>query len=170
MNPIPVKTLHISTPTDTTIVMTRAFAASRRLVWAAMTEPDKLRQWLYAPSGWRMTTCEFDPRMGGKYLWVWVDAGGRPIMTLRGVVTELSAPERVVHTQIMEMHQYGEAPEFTVTVELSESNGRTTMRLTLTFQTKAARDQALTWGMEKGMEIGYARIDAMLAPAGRAAG
>lgn len=158
-------TLTITTPTDTTIVMTREFPAPRRLVWDAMTNPAKLRRWLYAPQGWEMTACEFEERVGGAYRWVWAEADGQPIMTLRGEVTDLLAPQRLVHTQVMEMHRFDAVAKFVVKVELSESNGRTAMRLTLTFPTKNERDQALTWGMEKGMEIGYARIDAMLGAA-----
>ncbi len=160
MNPA---TLTITTPTETTIVMTRPFQAPRRLVWEAMTDPAKLRRWLYAPPGWEMTVCEFESRVGGAYRWVWAGPEGRPLMTLRGEVTEFAAPERIVHTQIMEMHECAAVTEFIVKLELSESHGRGAMRLTLTFPTKAARDNALTWGMEKGMEVGYARIDALLA-------
>ena len=36
--------LQISTPTDTTIVLSRTFQASRRLVWEAMTDPAKMRR------------------------------------------------------------------------------------------------------------------------------
>ncbi len=156
-------TLQVSTPTDTTIVLTRAFDAPRRLVWEAMTDPAKLRRWMFSPPGWEMTVCEFEARAGGAYRWVWAGADGRPVMTLRGEVRECEAPERVVHTQVMEMHECAAATEFVVTLELTETKGRTGLRLTLTFPSKSERDQALTWGMEKGMEVGYARIDAMLA-------
>jgi len=46
MNP---KGLQVSTPTDTTIVLTRTFNAPRRLVWEAMTVPAKMRRWMLAP-------------------------------------------------------------------------------------------------------------------------
>ena len=52
MNP---QGLQISTPTDTTIVLTRTFHAPRQLVWEAMTEPVKMRRWMLAPPGWTMT-------------------------------------------------------------------------------------------------------------------
>ena len=50
--------LKISTPTDTTIVLTRTFGAPRRLVWEAMFTPDKMRRW-------SMTVCECEARVGG---------------------------------------------------------------------------------------------------------
>ena len=48
MNP---KGLQISTPTDTTIVLTRSFDAPLRLVWEAMFTPDKMRRWMLPPRG-----------------------------------------------------------------------------------------------------------------------
>ena len=68
MNPTPAispKSLQISTPTDTTIVLVRAFDAPRRLVWEAMFTPDKMRRWMLPPPGWTLTTCHCEPRVGG---------------------------------------------------------------------------------------------------------
>ena len=55
MNPTP-KGLQISTPTDTTIVLTRTFNALRRLVWDAMFTPDKMRRWMLPPRRGGATT------------------------------------------------------------------------------------------------------------------
>lgn len=155
--------LKVSTPTDTTVVMTRSFNAPRRLVWEAMTDPSKLRRWMFAPPGWIMTVCEFDARVGGGYRWAWKTDQADPVMTIHGVITEVVPHERVAHTQTMEMAQCGPAANFSVTLELSEQCGITRMQLTLTYPSKAARDNALTWGMERGMEAGYVQLDAMLA-------
>ena len=64
MNPVAAKGLQVSTPTDTTIVLTRTFNAPRRLVWEAMFTPDKMRRWTLLPPGWTMTVCECDARVG----------------------------------------------------------------------------------------------------------
>ncbi len=48
MNP---PAMQLSTPTDTTIVITRTFNAPRRLVWEAMLTPDKMRRWMLPPPG-----------------------------------------------------------------------------------------------------------------------
>ena len=157
-------TLNITTPTDTSIVMTRAFRAPRALVWQAMTDPAKLRRWMFAPPGWTMTTCEFDPRVGGAYRWAWKTEQADPMMVIHGVMTEVLPPERITHTQVMEMAGCGGEPAtFTVRLELTESGGTTLLRLSLLFPSKQARDGALMWGMERGMEAGYAVLDRMLA-------
>ncbi len=155
--------LKVTTPTDTTIVMTRSFSAPRRLVWEAMTDPAKLRRWFFAPPGWVMTVCEFQPRVGGKYRWVWKNEHADPAMTISGTMTEVVPHERIVHTQTMEMSQCGPVGNFMVTLELTEMNGITHMRLTLAYGSKQDRDGALASGMEHGMEAGYKQVDAMLA-------
>ena len=154
--------LKVSTPTDTTIVMTSSFNAARRLVWEAMTDPAKLRRWMFAPPGWIMTVCEFEPRVGGSYKWAWKTAQADPMMTIHGVMTEVVPHERIVHTQTMEMSQCGPVEDFSVTLEFTERHGVTQMKLTLAYGSKQARDGALEWGMETGMEAGYKNLDAML--------
>ncbi len=154
--------LQVATPTDTTIVMTRSFNAPRRMVWEAMTDPDKLRRWLFAPPGWTMTICEGVAKVGGSYRWAWNDENGKPALTIRGVFKEVVAPERIVHTEVMEMAGCGPLGELLATLELSEKSGVTHMKMTLAFDSKQARDGALASGMEHGMEAGYASLDAML--------
>jgi hypothetical protein len=60
----------------------------------------------------------------------------------------------------------GGAPEpweLVAALELTEKNGVTSMKMTLTFGSKQARDAALQSGMEQGMEAGYTNMDAFLA-------
>lgn len=161
MNP---KGLQVSTPTDTTIVLTRSFNAPRRLVWEAMTEPAKVRRWMFAPPGWTMTTCEGEPRVGGTFRMAWNDENGNPSLLIHGVNKEVILHERIVHTEIMEMGCGGPIGELLATIELTEKGSVTHMRMTLAFDSKEARDGALASGMEQGMEAGYKQLDAMLAP------
>lgn len=158
-------TLQVSTPTDTSIVMTRSFNAPRRLVWEAMTSPAMLPRWMFSPPGWKMTTCVGEPRVGGTYRWAWADASGIETLVIHGEFREVRAPERLVHTETMEMSGCGPAGTLLATIELSEKSGITQMRMTLSFDSKEARDGALRSGMEHGMEAGYKQLDAMLAGA-----
>ena len=97
MNPAStsLKQLQISTPTDTTIILTRAFDAPRRLVWEAMFTPDKMRRWMLPPPGYTITTCVCDPRVGGALELAWKTDEADPAMTLRGVFTEVLLHERI---------------------------------------------------------------------------
>lgn len=157
--------LKVATPTDTTIKMTRAFNAPRRMVWEAMTDPAKLRRWMFAPPGWEMTVCEFDARVGGTFRWAWKTEQADPAMVIHGVMKEVVPNERIVHTETMEMAQCGPCGDLLATLELAEAAGVTQMSLTLAFKSKEERDAALASGMEGGMQAGYARLDEMFAQA-----
>lgn len=164
--------LKVTTPTDTTIVMTRTFNAPRPLVWDAMTNPDLVQRWMFCPPGWSWAECEMDVRVGGTYRWAWNGPDGQVALTIRGVHREVNPPSKIVHTERMEMGAgaggcgpeggSGEPWELLATLELAERNGVTFMTMTLAFGTKEARDGALASGMEQGMEMGYQQLDAML--------
>lgn len=88
------KGLQISTPTDTTIVLTRTFQAPRRLVWEAMTTPQRMRRWMLPPPGWTLTVCVCEARVGGALSLAWKNDEADPFMTLQGVFTEVVPHER----------------------------------------------------------------------------
>ncbi len=168
-----LSTLQVAVPTDTTIVMTRTFDAPRRLVWDAMTQPALVRRWMFCPPGWSWAKCEMDVRVGGAYCWEWNGPDGQLALTIRGEHREVVPPHRIVHTELMEMApgagpcaSDGGSPEpweLVATLELTEENGVTSMTMTLSFNTRQARDMALASGMEHGMEAGYKNLDAFLA-------
>jgi len=160
MNP---KALQISTPTDTSIVLTRTFQAPRRLVWEAMTNPDKMRRWMLPPPGCAMSVCEVEPRVGGALRLAWTSEDAGPPMTLEGVFTEFVPHERMVHTEIMKLGSGEVIGSLLETHEFAETDGVTTMRITQTYDSKEARDGALGFGMAEGMEAGYEQLDALLA-------
>lgn len=172
------KSLRVTTPTELQIVMTRAFSAPRELVWEAMTKPEWLRRWMFAPPEWAMTTCDMDMRKGGQYRWEWEGAGGQHAMTISGEYREVDPPRRIVHTELMEMGPAAGAcgddagsegaPEpwvLVATLEFLEISGGTELRMTLDFPTQQARDMALASGMEYGVGVGYDRLDGFFAEA-----
>ena len=157
------KGLQIFTPTDTTIVLTRTFDAPRRLVWAAMLTPDKMRRWMLPPPGWTMTLCECEPRVGGALRLAWKNEEADPVMTLQGVFTEVVPHERIVHTETMALGSGQTIGKLVETHEFAEKDGVTTLRITQSYDSKDARDEALASGMDQGMEAGYRQLDAVLA-------
>ena len=157
------KGMQISTPTDTTIVITRTFNAPRRLVWAAMLTPDKMRRWMLFPPGWTVTTCVCEPRVGGVLKLACKTDEADPIMTLQGVFMEVVPHERIVHTETMALGTGEVVGKLVETHEFAEKGGITTMRITQVYDSKDERDGALASGMDQGMEPGYERLDALLA-------
>ena len=159
----PNKELQISTPTDTTIVLTRSFNAPSRLVWAAMFTPDKMRRWMLPPPGWTLTTMECEPIVAGALSVAWKSADADPAMTLRGVFTEVVPHERIIHTETMALGSGQVLGSLVEKHEFAEQSGTTLMRITQTYASKEARDGALASGMDEGMEACYKQLDAVLA-------
>jgi uncharacterized protein YndB with AHSA1/START domain len=148
--------LEVETPGDREVVVTRTFAAPRRLVFDAHTRPELIRRWQLGPPGWTMPICEIDFRVGGKYRYGWAHPT-EGSFEMSGVYREIVAPERIVHTETYEQW------ESLCTLTLTEKGGRTLLRYSMVFPSREVRDTALGTGMTGGMEQSYARLDGMLA-------
>lgn len=155
--------LQVTTPSDREIRITRSFDAPRRLVWEAWTKPELLKKWLHGWDGWRLDVRENDLRPGGAIHWVWHGPGGEE-MGLRGEYREIVPPERLVHTEIFDEDWTG--GETLVTLLLTEHGGRTTTTMTVLYASREARDAALKTDMAQGMEVGYERLEKLLATMG----
>jgi len=162
MNTNSAQGLQISTPTDTTIVLTRTFNAPRRLVWEAMFTPDKMRRWMLPPPGWTMTTCECDARVGGKLSVAWKSDEANPAMTLRGEFTEVALLEHAVHTETMALGSGQTIGSLVEKHQFADQGAATAMSITQTYNSKEDRDGALASGMDEGMEACYLKLDGVL--------
>jgi uncharacterized protein YndB with AHSA1/START domain len=152
-------TLKVAPSGDREIVVTRVFDAPRKLVFDALTRPELIKRWL-GPRGWSLTECRIDLRVGGALRFV----GGRPggaEMGWGGVFLEVSPPERFVNTEVFDEPWYpGEA---VVTTVLSERGGKTTLTLTLRYETRDARDGVLKTQMQHGIAESYDKLAELLA-------
>jgi uncharacterized protein YndB with AHSA1/START domain len=154
--------LKVTLPGDREVVMTRSFDAPRALVWDAMTRPEMIRKWLFAPPGWTMTTLEDDLRVGGKFRWAWSGPDGAVAMSMRGEYREVVPPERVVRTETFEFGCPAQSGEQLASIVLTEQGGKTLLTLRLLYPTKEARDGAVASGMEGGVSAGYDRLEEMV--------
>jgi uncharacterized protein YndB with AHSA1/START domain len=154
--------LQITTPTDITIVLARSFKAARRLVWEAMTSPDKMKRWMLPPPGMTLSVCEVEPRLGGTLSLAWKTADADPFMTLHGEWTEFAPHERMVHTETMRMGSGETVVSLVEAHEFTEAGGMTHMRITQTYKSKADRDGALASGMDQGMEACYQQLETLV--------
>ncbi|HJU73113.1 MAG TPA: SRPBCC family protein [Gemmatimonadaceae bacterium] len=146
-----------TTPSDREVVITREVNAPRRLVWEAWTNPKHVPNWLTGPEGWTMPVCEMDLRVGGRWRFVWRNPDGGE-MAMTGVYTEIVPPEILANTE-----RWGpEWPETQNTVRLVEKNGKTTITITILYESKQARDAALQTGMKDGMDRTFERLDEYL--------
>lgn len=152
--------LKLTTPTDREIVITRGFDAPRSMVYSALTTPKLLKRWFFGPPEWALVICEMDLKVGGAYRWVWRGPDGTD-MGVRGVYREIVKPERIVHTERFDEPWYpGEA---LITTVLVEHDSKTTLTLTILYESREARDAALKSPMDEGLAMGYDRLAEILA-------
>jgi len=153
------KTLNVATPSDTEIVMTRAFDAPRGLVFDAYTRPAMLRGWL-GGAEWTIDVCEVDLRVGGDYRWTWHNAKGKQICE-RGTYREIVPGARIVAASAFDEPWYpGNCVE---TIAFASQGDATVLTTTLRYDTREARDIALNAGLTRGLTESYERLDAVLA-------
>lgn len=151
--------LTVTAPGEREILMTREFNAPRDLVFDAFTKPQLVRRWLLGPDGWTMPVCEIDLRVGGSYRYVW--RKDKTEMGLGGTYREVLRPERIVHTEKFDQPWYeGQA---LVTTTFSEHAGKTTVSMSISYESRQTRDTVLKSGMEKGVARSYERLEEILA-------
>jgi uncharacterized protein YndB with AHSA1/START domain len=151
--------MELKTLNDREIVVTRVFDAPRQLVFDAHTKPELLKRWLFGPDGWSMAVCEVDLKVGGAYRYVWRHTNGAE-MGMGGVYREIVAPERIVATELFDEDWTG--GEAVGTLVLTEHDGKTTLTNTVLYSSEAVRAAVLKTPMEKGMALGYDRLEALL--------
>src|SRR5690349_11338602 len=91
--------LKVTLPSDKEILLSREFDAPRHLVFETMTKPEYVSRWWCCMDGYRMTVCDIDLRVGGKWRFAMVGPGGNEV-AFRGEYREIVVPERIVQTEI----------------------------------------------------------------------
>ena len=152
-------TLKVTTPTEREVVMTRVFDAPRRLVFDALTKPELFKRW-FGPRGWSLAVCEIDLKVGGGWRSVLRGPDGKD-MGMRGVYQEIVPPERLVSTESFDDYP-GESLN---TLVLVEDRGRTTLTITVLYQSQEIRDAVIKSGMEHGAAEYYDKLAELLASA-----
>jgi uncharacterized protein YndB with AHSA1/START domain len=153
------KPLTITTPGDRDIVVVRQFDAPRDLVFLCYSRPELLRRW-YGMPDWTTFVCDIDFRVGGKYRIGQRSPDGYELAS-QGVYTAIIEPERIDQTEYYDddWTKGGSVNSLIFT----ERDGRTTTTLTVTYSSPEARAAAVATPMADGMEIGFKRLDAVLA-------
>jgi uncharacterized protein YndB with AHSA1/START domain len=82
-------------------------------------------------------------------------------MSSGGVFREIIAPDRIVATEKFEQPWY--PGESMVTSTLVEHEGKTTLTMTILYDSRETRDMVLKSGMERGVATSYDRLAELLA-------
>jgi uncharacterized protein YndB with AHSA1/START domain len=149
----------LTLPSDTGLVMTRAFQAPAQTLFDMWTRPEHVQRW-YGVRGTTVTVCDIDLRVGGA--WRWVVTRGSMEVAFSGVFREIDPPRRLQRTERFEAMP---GPGAVVTLTFDESGGQTTLTMHMLFESKADRDVCLRSGMELGVRECFQNIDRLIAAA-----
>jgi len=145
-------TLKVTTPSDREVKMVRVFDAPRAMVFDAFTRCELLKRW-FGPRGFSLAICEGDFKVGGTWRFVLRGPDGAE-MGMRGVIREMVRPERLVHAE-----SFDDYPgESLVTTQFIEDAGKTTVTITVRYESKQIRDAVIASGMEHGAAETYDRL------------
>jgi uncharacterized protein YndB with AHSA1/START domain len=129
-----------STSGNRELVITRVFDAPRELVFRAWTKAEHLSKW-FGPSGFTVSSCEIDFRVGGKFRFCMSGLGREH--WVHGEYREIVAPERIVWTGTLEH----EGNELVTTVTFADLAAKTrlTVHQTYSIETDSTRGARQGW-------------------------
>jgi uncharacterized protein YndB with AHSA1/START domain len=149
------QTLEVTTPSDREVVITRTFNAGRARVFSAFTEPELIKRW-FGLAGWSMSSCEVDLRPGGKFHYHWTNDENGAGYGLIGTYREIEAPARIVYRE--DHDEAGNPGDATVTTTFVERNGVTAMTMTMLFDSRELRDNAIESGQIEGWGVCFDHV------------
>jgi uncharacterized protein YndB with AHSA1/START domain len=124
----------------TSLEITRFINAPQDRVYAAWTDPVQLKEW-WGPESVRTRKITADVRVGGLYRWDLINQDGEE-MTVHGEYRELVPDKKVVFTWRWDDDEAWEGRTSIVTVEFSDRDGGTEVRLThVQLPSEASRDR-----------------------------
>jgi uncharacterized protein YndB with AHSA1/START domain len=154
------KTEITAEPGKQELFIIREFEAPRELVFRAYTEADLYEKWV-GPKEMKMWVEELNAVDGGSFRFVHERGGHK--YTFFGVYHDVTRPERIIGT-----FEFDGLPErghvIMGTTKFEElSGGRSRIVHQSVFQSVNDRDGMIASGMERGVNDGYEKLDAMLA-------
>jgi uncharacterized protein YndB with AHSA1/START domain len=141
-------------PSEREILITRTFHAPASIVFEAVTKPEHVRRWWAPKTRGEMITCEVDFRVGGKWRYTMRANRGFEV-GFSGSFLEIEAPTKVVQTEIFD--PFPDAVS-TVTMQLREAGGDTTLTVRSLYPSREVRDQVIASSMEDGMRESYRQL------------
>jgi uncharacterized protein YndB with AHSA1/START domain len=171
-----INPMHALEPAAPEVTIARIIKAPRMRVWKAWTDPQQMAQW-WGPKNFTTPICEMDVRPGGLYRFVMRGPDGVDY-PIKGVYREVVAPERLVMTMDLSEHpdpwhdlvnpnrdkSMGRPPLNPLcTVSFKEAgSGKTSLAITMSFDTPALRDAMVKMGMEPGWNQSLDRLEALV--------
>ena len=154
------KTLVTAEPGKQDLFITREFDAPRELVFRAHTDPELYQKWV-GPHGMTMTIEQWDCREGGSYKFTHERDGHK--YAFFGVYHEILDSQRIIGTfEFDGLPERGHVIMGKTTFE-ELPGGRSRLVHQSVFFSVEDRDGMVQSGMERGVNDGYEKLDALLA-------
>ena len=131
-----------------TVAVARVFDVPRELVFAAWTRAEHLAHW-FGPKGFRIHSCEADPRPGGVFRLCMRSPQGADYW-VRGTYLEVAAPERLVVQCVADDARGIPRLDEVISVTFADLGGRTRLSLHAVAGGSGAEAAAMLRGMEQG--------------------
>jgi uncharacterized protein YndB with AHSA1/START domain len=139
----------------------REFDAPRDMVFDAFSNTEILVQF-FAPFDNTMHFNHHDYKTGGSYSWCNKNKEGKTLCTFYGVIHELTAPERIIHTsEFMELPERGNVVLEVIKFEELPDN-KTKMIIHEVCPSVATRNAMIESGMEMGLVDIFNKLDKLL--------
>jgi uncharacterized protein YndB with AHSA1/START domain len=137
-------------------VMERVFDAPRELVWAALTEPERIPRW-WGQRQDSTTVEQMEVRVGGRWRWVAHSSQGDAPFT--GEYLEIDPPAKLVNTETFDVEPFNQGEPAIVTQTLEDlGDGRTKLVSRSVFPSEESLQGALSMGMTRGAIESWDRL------------
>ncbi len=159
MSTVKNQTIVKAEPGKQDLYITREFDAPRELVFKAHTDPEWYVQWL-GPRGYETVLETFEPYSGGRYRFIQKDQSGNEY-GFHGTFHEISEDLMIQTFEFEGLPEKGHVSLDTMRLEKLPGE-RTRITIHSVFQSVEDRDGMVQSGMERGVNEGYERLDALL--------
>lgn len=145
------------------ILAVREFAAELPLVWDAFTKPEILDQW-GAPEPWKAHTIHMDFKVGGRRFYKMVSPEGQEHFSVQDY-TSVTPKTNLQYLSGFSDKDENINPEFYGSenrVDFNETDGITTVRVSVKYKTLATLEMMIERGYQKGFTITLDNLDKLL--------
>ncbi|MEM8592259.1 MAG: SRPBCC domain-containing protein [Pseudomonadota bacterium] len=149
----------MTTPTDLTIEVSRAFAAPVTRLWSAYTDAMLLPRWFQGPAGLTMADCTMDVRRGGSFEFRWRLTTGAEL-SAEGFFTHVTPQKRLTYEIT---YQGSTAAPVLRDLKFSANEPGSTLTICSHYDTQEQRDAALAKPIAQNSAPDFARLDDLIA-------
>jgi uncharacterized protein YndB with AHSA1/START domain len=140
--------------TNNTVLVNREFEAELSLVWDAFTKQEILDQW-GAPEPWTARTISMDFKVGGRRFYKMASPEGQEHFSIQDY-TSISPKTNLKYISNFADKDGNANPQFKGSensLVFSETNGITTVRITIKYETLAVLEMMVEKGFKEGMTV-----------------